>query len=95
MPGFFHVNRSSLFLIFIFLNGIAVFIGEFAGNDLYQVNKNTDAENADGENIKNTRSYFTRIETVCTDSAEEKAEKKGYKPIFSVCPLPLAPTGAT
>ena len=64
------------------MNGIAVFVGEFAGNDLYQVNKNTDAENAGGENIKNTRSYFTRIETVCTDSAEEKAERKSYKPIF-------------
>ena len=53
------------------MNRIALFIGEFAGNDLYQVNKNTDTENADGENIKNTRSYFTRIETVCTDFAEE------------------------
>ena len=64
------------------MNGIAVFVGEFAGNDFYQVNKNTDAENAGCENIKNTRSYFTCIETVCTDSAEEKAEKKSYKPIF-------------
>ena len=43
------VKKSCLF----FLNRISVFVSEFAGNDLYQINKYTDSKNAGGKKIEN------------------------------------------